>query len=71
MPEPEQQPKPNLVFYEVLTGTLDTGMQVLVQVFRQPDGRISLAQLAFRAETWQTWGPPTRLQHMSTSEVPK
>lgn len=71
MPEPEQQPKPNLVFYEVLTGTLDTGMQVLVQVFRQPDGRISLAQLAFRAHTWQTWGPPTRLQHMSTSEVPK
>ena len=71
MPDPEQQPKPNLVFYEVLTGTLDTGMQVLVQVFRQADGRITLAQLAFRAETWQTWGPPTRLQHMSTSEVPK
>jgi hypothetical protein len=55
----------------VLTGTLDSGMQVLVQVFRQPDGRISLAQLAFRAETWQTWGPPTRLQHMTTQEVAK
>jgi hypothetical protein len=71
VPESDQQPKPNIVFYEVLTGTLDTGMEVLVQVFREPDGRISLAQLAFRAHKWQTWGPPTRLEHMTTQEVNK
>ena len=59
--------KPNLIFYEVLTGKLDTGHEIMVQIFRHPDGRISLAQFAFRADRWATWGPPQRLAHMSTT----
>lgn len=62
----ETNQPPNLIFYEVLTGTLDTGAQVLVQVFRQPDGTISLAQMAFRGDKWETWGKPIRLEHMGT-----
>ena len=59
--------KPNLIFYEVLTGNLDTGHEIMVQIFRHPDGRISLAQFAFRADRWATWGAPHRLSHMSTT----
>lgn len=69
MPEQQDKPEqPNLVFYEVLTGTLDTGQHVLVQVFRKPDGKITLEQLAFRAHNWETWGVPVRLTHMSTTD---
>ena len=68
MPEPtEETQTPNLIFYEVLTGTLDSGHQVLVQIFRKPDGTMSLAQLAFRGDKWQTWGVPVRLEHISTT----
>jgi hypothetical protein len=64
---PEQNQTPNLIFYEVLTGQLDTGQEVLVQIFRKPDGKITLAQLAFRADSWQSWGVPIRLQHISST----
>lgn len=67
MPQEEQNQTPNLIFYEVLTGTLDTGQNVLVQIFRKPNGSISLAQLAFRGNQWETWGVPIRLQHVSTT----
>lgn len=67
MPPEEQNQTPNLIFYEVLTGTLDTGQNVLVQIFRKPNGTISLAQLAFRGNQWETWGVPIRLQHVSTT----
>jgi hypothetical protein len=67
VPQEEQNQTPNLVFYEVLTGTLDTGINVLVQLFRKPDGTISLAQMAFRTHQWETWGTPIRLQHVSTT----
>ena len=63
--EETNQP-PNLIFYEVLTGTMETGAQVLVQVFRQPDGTISLAQLALRGKSWEMWGKPIRLEHKGT-----
>ena len=67
MPDKEKKnQRPNLIFYEVLTGTFDTGAQVLVQVFRRPDGTISLAQMAFRGNNWETWGKPIRLEHMGT-----
>lgn len=59
--------KPNLIFYEVLTGTLDTGQQIMVQVFRRPDGKITLSQVAFRSDKWQSWGVPVRLEHISTT----
>lgn len=62
MAEQQETPQPpNVIFYEVLTGTLDTGQEVLVQIFRRPNGTITLAQIAFRAERWQTWSAPTRL----------
>lgn len=67
MPDQEETSQPpNLIFYEVLTGTMETGAQVLVQVFRRPDGTISLAQLALRGNNWETWGKPIRLEHMGT-----
>ena len=40
MPEPTENQQPNLIFYEVLTGEFDAGLQVLVQIFRKPDGTI-------------------------------
>lgn len=68
MPElNEPNPTPNLIFYEVLTGSLETGQQVLVQIFRKPDGTMTLAQLAFRAHSWESWGVPIRLSHISTT----
>lgn len=62
----ETNQPPNLIFYEVLTGVMDTGAEVLVQVFRKPDGKITLAQLAFRGNKWDTWGVPIRLEHTGT-----
>ena len=69
MPLQENPTPPNLVFYEVLTGTLDTGIQVMVQLFRQPDGKITLAQVAFRKDSWERWGVPVRLQQMGTYDT--
>ena len=63
----ETNQPPNLIFYEVLTGTMETGAQVLVQVFRRPDGTINLAQMALRGNNWETWGKPIRLDHISTT----
>ena len=60
--EPDQTP--NLIYYEVLTGELDTGMQLLVQLFRLPDGTIKLGQFCLRSDRWATWGPPSKLIHM-------
>lgn len=65
--QPEPNQTPNLIFYEVLTGTLETGQQVLVQIFRKPDGTMTLAQLAFRGYSWESWGIPVRLSHISTT----
>ena len=66
MPDPTETQQPNLIFYEVLTGELETGGQILVQIFRLPNGTISLAQLATRLNKWETWGKPIRLEHMGT-----
>jgi hypothetical protein len=53
---------PVVIFYEVFTGTMPDGRQVMVQIFRKKgEDRSMLAQLAFRADTWATWGPPVRL----------
>lgn len=70
MPEPTENQQPNLIFYEVLTGEFDAGLQVLVQIFRKPDGTISLAQLATRLKRWETWGTPIRLEHVGTHPTP-
>jgi hypothetical protein len=60
----ENNQPPNLIFYEVLTGKLDTGAEIMVQLFRKPDGTITLAQFALRKDRWETWGVPHRLNHM-------
>lgn len=62
----QQEQNPNLIYYEVLTGELETGTQLLVQIFRLPNGTISLAQMAVRMNRWETWGKPIRLEHMGT-----
>jgi len=62
-----------IVLYEVFTGTLEDGRQVMVQVFRrQGDDKSMFAQLAFRNDSWQSWGPPVRLddRHQLTETRP-
>jgi hypothetical protein len=55
-------PDPVIVFYEVFTGVMPDGRQVMVQLFRRKgEDRSMTAQIAFREQQWQTWGPPTRL----------
>jgi hypothetical protein len=41
------------------TGNDRGRVQVLVQVWDEPDG--SLAELAFRSDPFHTWGPPIPL----------
>jgi len=63
--------KPNLIFYEVLTGKLESGHQIMVQLFRRPDGTIALAQFALRRFSGDSWGIPQRLQFMSSTAAEK
>lgn len=54
---------PVIVFYEVMTGTMPDGRQVMVQLFRrQGTDRTMVAQVAFRDHPHHTWGPPVRLE---------
>lgn len=62
----DQDNTPNLIYYEVLTCTLDSGLEVLVQIFRRDDGSVRMAQIAFRNETWDAWGKPTQLTSRGT-----
>lgn len=58
----EPAPEPVVIFYEVFTGTMPDGRQVMVQTFRKKgEDRSMIAQLAFRDNAWATWGPPVRL----------
>jgi hypothetical protein len=58
----------DVIFYEVFTGSLPDGTEVLVQLFRkQHEDRSHSAQIAFRRDTWSTWGVPTQLTHRSTT----
>lgn len=71
MTEPQQAA--TIVLYEVFTGTLEDGRQVMVQVFRtQGVDKSMFAQLAFRDHTGQSWGPPIRLddRHQLTETSP-
>ena len=48
--------------YEVFTTYLETGQQVMVQIFRDPlNGRVLHAQLAFK-DTLGSWGVPYQLE---------
>ena len=70
MSEPQQA---TIVLYEVFTGTLEDGRQVMVQVFRrQGQDKSIFAQLAFRDHSGQSWAPPVRLddRHQITETSP-
>ena len=48
--------------YEVYTSHLDSGQQVMVQIFRDPlDGRVLHSPLAFKDIT-DSWGVPYQLE---------
>ena len=48
--------------YEVYTSNLETGQQVMVQIFRDPlDGRVLHSQLAFK-DASDSWGVPYQLE---------
>ena len=57
-----EKPETVVIFYEVFSGTLPDGQQVMVQLFRKKgEDRSMVAQVAFRRDKWQTWSAPTRL----------
>ena len=48
--------------YEVYTSHLDSGQQVMVQIFRDPlNGRVLHSQLAFK-DAAGSWGVPYQLE---------
>jgi hypothetical protein len=48
--------------YEVYTSNLDSGQQVMVQIFRYPlNGRVLHSQLAFK-DASGSWGVPYQLE---------
>jgi hypothetical protein len=48
--------------YEVFTTYLETGQQVMVQIFRDPlNGRVLHSQLAFK-DVLDSWGIPYQLE---------
>ena len=49
--------------YEVYTGELPNGQQILVQIFREPiEGRVLHSQIAFKTVTGDSWSPPIQLE---------
>jgi hypothetical protein len=49
--------------YEVYTGELENGQQILVQIFREPiEGRVLHSQIAFKTVTGDSWSPPIQLE---------
>ena len=60
-----------VILYEVFVATAPDGREVMVQVFRRKgDDKSMSAQLAFRANKWETWGVPLRLDALhSVTEV--
>ena len=49
--------------YEVFTTYLETGQQVMVQIFRDPDdGRVLHAQIAFKDAVGDSWQTPYQLE---------
>lgn len=69
----EQTTPAVIILYEVFVATAPDGREVMVQVFRRKgDDKSMSAQLAFRANKWETWGAPLRLDALhSVTEVPK
>jgi hypothetical protein len=64
MSEPTPTTQAVIILYEVFTGVMPDGQQVMVQSFRrQGEDKSMMSQIAFRKYKWQTWGPPIRLDH--------
>ena len=62
MSQQHDDAQPVIILYEVFTGTQPDGTQVMVQLFRKKGTDESMfCQIAFRPTTWDSWGPPLRL----------
>ncbi len=62
MSQQNDDAQPVIILYEVFTGTQADGTQVMVQIFRKRgDDKSMFSQIAFRQSTWDSWGPPIRL----------
>lgn len=74
MSESNEPAQAVVILYEVFSGTLPDGKQIMLQVFRrQGQDKSMVAQVAFRDHTWQTWGVPVRLENhqlTANSETP-
>ena len=54
--------EPKVFIYEVGRCSLDSGQEVLIQIFRHSDThKIIRAQMAFRTLSQDSWGVPTEL----------
>lgn len=63
MSEPTPTTQAVIILYEVFTGIMPDGQQVMVQTFRKSgEDKSMMSQIAFRKDTWQTWGAPIRLE---------
>lgn len=69
MSEPTPTTQAVIILYEVFTGIMPDGRQVMVQTFRESgEDKSLMSQIAFRKDTWQSWGPPIRLDQMHQIE---
>lgn len=72
MSQQHDDARPVIILYEVFTGTQPDGTQVMVQLFRKKGTDESMfCQIAFRASSWDSWGPPLRLddRHQLTHNI--
>lgn len=58
----------DVILYEVFTGTMPDGTEILVQLFRpQGQDKSQACQIAFRQQSWDRWGVPIQLDHRSVT----
>jgi alanyl-tRNA synthetase len=51
--------------YEAFRATLETGQEVLVQIFRDLEsGQVIDSQIAFRTAAYGSWGTPYQLEKL-------
>jgi hypothetical protein len=48
--------------YSPYVGITEDGRQILVQIFTDPQGLIEVVQVAYRGDSWDSWGPPIRVE---------
>jgi hypothetical protein len=57
--------EPQTFIYECYITTLETGQQVMFQLFRNPDTFTCLhAQMAFKSPLHGTWGNPYQMERL-------